>query len=67
MKEHWKNVDKRGIANNREEKAKQVEEMFEIIIWGDSHPFYSHWIKQVKIILISYTIQRSQSLLRMET
>ena len=49
LKEHWKNTDRRGIESNREEKVKQVQEMFEVILWGDSHPFYSHWIKQVKL------------------
>lgn len=28
-------------------KAKVVEDQYEIILWGEEHPFFSHWISQI--------------------
>ena len=32
---------------NRGEKEKPVTDKYEIIFWGDEHPFMTHWIEQV--------------------
>ena len=33
------------ISSNKEEKMKEINKNFEIILWGMEFPFYHNWLK----------------------
>jgi hypothetical protein len=47
MEENSKKPGYGDIVSNRGEKAKAIEDKFELVHWGEEHPFFTHWISQV--------------------